>query len=514
MQPSACENGLEHAHPPRAMRLSELLHKGLGVAPAAITGDDRLIKDICLDSRLAGPDSAFVAVQGARQDGLRFAEDAVRRGAVAVVAERELEGLTQPTQARVDDARAAASRLAATLYGLVEAQAAGYRLAGVTGTNGKSTIAYMVRAVMGAANRPCAMLGTIQYDVVSETLAAPLTTPDAVSLVRYLMRAHAAGARDGVLEVSSHSLEQRRTAGLRFSAAVFSNLTQDHLDYHGTLEAYLAAKRRLFESLDSAATAIVNADDPQADAILEGCRARVLRFGFAETADLRARITQSDLDGSRFVISFNGRDVDFETPLVGRHNVSNALAAIGVGLSLDVDIAEIHTAIKSLKNVPGRLQRVDTGELGFTILVDYAHTDDALRNVLVALRKPTTGRLFCVFGCGGDRDKSKRPRMARAVAQCADRFVITSDNPRSEDPGAIIRDIETGLTPDDVSRCDVEPDRAKAIALAISQLRPGDALIIAGKGHEDYQILGSDRIHFDDCEVAADAVRGMGACVR
>lgn len=492
------------------MRLSELLRKGLGGAAASFIGADRLINDICLDSRQAGPDSAFVAVQGAQQDGLRFVDDARRRGALAVIADRELPELAGQTIARVADARAAASRLAATLYGLTDAQSAGYRLAGITGTNGKSTIAYMVRAIMQAANRPCAMIGTIQYDLVRQTLPAPLTTPDAVTLVRHLMDAHAAGARDGVLEVSSHSLEQHRTAGLRFSAAVFSNLTQDHLDYHGTLEAYLAAKRKLFESLDPDATAIVNADDPQTDAMVEGCRARIVRFGFSGAADLRAQVQEADLDGSRFVVKYHDRDVDFETPLVGRHNVSNALAAIGVGISHNVDVATIHSAMKSLKNVPGRLQRVDTADLGFTVLVDYAHTDDALRNVLSAVRLSTRGRLFCVFGCGGDRDKTKRPKMARAVAEATDRFVVTSDNPRTEDPCAIIRDIETGLTVDDRRRCDIEPDRARAIALAISQLRPGDALIIAGKGHEDYQILGNERIHFDDVEVAAEAVRGLG----
>lgn len=511
---SACENGLEHAHPQRAMRLSELLRRGLGDASPAILGNDCLIKDICLDSRLAGPDSTFVAVRGTKDDGLCFADDACRRGAVAVVADRDLPGLRGPSIARVPDARAAASRMAAVLYGLDDAQQDGYRLTGVTGTNGKSTIAFMVRSVMQAANRPCAMLGTIQYDIVRRTLAAPLTTPDAVTLVKHLMQAHAAGARDGVLEVSSHSLEQHRTAGLRFAAGVFSNLTQDHLDYHGTLEAYLAAKRKLFEGLDSGATAIVNADDPHREAIVEGCRARILRFGFSDGAEMRAHVLQSNLDGSRFAVAIGGREVEFFTPLVGRHNVSNALAAIAVGLSLDVPTETIHNALKSLRNVPGRLQRVETGDRGFTVLVDYAHTDDALRNVLSAVRNATKGRLWCVFGCGGDRDRTKRPKMARAVADAADRFVVTSDNPRTEDPRAIIRDIETGLTAGDRPRCHIEPDRAQAIRLAISQLEQDDALIIAGKGHEDYQILGTERIHFDDVEVAAEAIRGLGVCVR
>jgi UDP-N-acetylmuramoyl-L-alanyl-D-glutamate--2,6-diaminopimelate ligase len=514
MQESACENGLEHAHPRRAMRLSELLRRGLGDASPIIHGGHRLIKDICLDSRLAGPDSTFVAVRGGNDDGLRFADDAVRRGAVAIVADRLIPSREGHSVARVADARAAASRLAAVLYGLSDAQDNGYRLAGITGTNGKSTIAYMVRAILHAARRPCGMIGTILYDIVSRTLPAPLTTPDAVTLVRHLMTAHAAGARDAVLEVSSHSLDQHRTAGLRFASAVFSNLTQDHLDYHGTIERYLAAKRILFESLDAGATAIVNADDPSATAIVEGCRARVIRFGLDESADLRGRIVNSDLDGARVAVSIDGTDFEFVTPLVGRHNVSNALAAIGVGVSLDVSLDDIRTALGTLRHVPGRLQRIDAPDRDFTVLVDYAHTDDALRNVLAAVRRATQGRLWCVFGCGGDRDRTKRPRMARAVAEGADRFVVTSDNPRTEDPFAIIRDIETGLTPEDHSRCTIEADRAKAIELAISQLRAGDALIIAGKGHEDYQILGRERIHFDDCEVAANAIRGMGACVR
>ncbi len=496
------------------MRLSELLRRGLGESSSVILGGDRIIRDICLDSRLAGPNSTFVAVRGGNDDGLRFADDAVRRGAVAIVADRDMPNLEGRSIARVADARVAASRLAAVLYGLNDAQVSGYRLAGITGTNGKSTIAYMVRAILNAADRPCAMIGTIQYDIVSRTLPAPLTTPDAVTLVQHLMEAHAAGAQDAVLEVSSHSLDQHRTAGLRFSTAVFSNLTQDHLDYHGSLAGYLAAKRRLFESLDADASAVVNADDSCASDMIAGCRGRIIRFGIGESADLRGRIVTSDLDGSRLVVSFDGDEREIETPLVGRHNVSNALAAIGVAVTFGIEWDVIRTAMKQLKNVPGRLQRVDAGNHDFTVLVDYAHTDDALRNVLSAVRGATRGRLWCVFGCGGDRDRTKRPKMARAVADAADRFVITSDNPRTEDPHAIIRDIEAGLTAADRSRCVIEPDRASAIEGAISQLEPGDALIIAGKGHEDYQIIGNERIHFDDCEVAANAIRGMGACVR
>jgi UDP-N-acetylmuramoyl-L-alanyl-D-glutamate--2,6-diaminopimelate ligase len=309
------------------------------------------------------------------------------------------------------------------------------------------------------------------------------------------------------MEVSSHSLDQHRTDGVRFSTAIFTNLTQDHLDYHRTLEDYLRAKRRLFDELTPAAAAVVNADERNSARMVENCRARIVRYGIDGPADARAKIVEEGRWGSRFVLEYDRCQAEIRTSLVGRHNIFNALAASTAALVMGVDLDSVRRGLAELKFVPGRLQLVETGDLGFDVYVDYAHTDDALRNVLRAARPLTRGRLWCMFGCGGDRDRTKRPLMARAVAEAADVFVITSDNPRTEDPLAIIADIERGLAPPDRDRAIVEPDRTCAIAYAISRLNPGDILVIAGKGHEKYQILGTEKMHFDDVEAAEAALR-------
>lgn len=491
----------------RVESLHELVRRAVGGAaslPDTATVEVRLV---CADSREVTPGALFVAIAGSRADGSAFVDEALRRGAAAVVLERSVRTTTNAVVVRVDDAPHALARLAAAFGGLDEIQASGgLDVVGVTGTNGKTTVAFMTRGVLQAADRPVALLGTIEYDLVARRVPAPLTTPDPIALTGHLLEAHAAGAHAAVMEVSSHALSQRRTDGVRFDAAVFTNLTQDHLDYHETLEAYLAAKRRLFERLDADAVAVVNADDPVADRIVEGCRARILRYGRTEGADVRATGVSGDRSGSRFTLAFRGERTQVFTPMVGLHNVSNALAAAAVGLARGLDPAAVARALESVRHVPGRLQRVATEDLGFDVFVDYAHTDDALRNVLTTARKLTRGRLSCVFGCGGDRDRSKRPRMARAVADTADTFVITSDNPRTEDPDGIIDQIVAGLGPDERHRSIVEPDRAAAIRVAIEQLGEGDTLVIAGKGHENYQILGAERIHFDDVECAEGAI--------
>lgn len=466
-----------------------------------------LIRDVCHDSRLVGPGALFVAVPGTLTDGAGFVTDAVCRGAVAVVSERDIPSCGDTVLVVVDDAREAVSRLAACFFGLDRIQAAGkLRAIGITGTNGKSTVGYMIRAILQAAQLPTALWGTIEYDLLSRRIRGNLTTPDPIDLVRQMVEAKSAGAQCAVMEVSSHSLDQRRTAGIRFSVAVFTNLTQDHLDYHGTIGAYLLAKNRLFRSLGAQAIAVVNADDPASAGILKGCEAPVLRFGLGDDADVRAVVLSETAAGGRFLIHYRGEQVEARTPLVGRHNISNALAAAAASLAMGVDLETIRQGLSALRCVPGRLQRVDTGQSGFEVFVDYAHTDDALRNVLGALRPLTSGRLWCVFGCGGDRDRAKRPLMARAVADGADAFVITSDNPRTEDPLTIIDEIRQGLSARDADRGQTEPDRAKAIAWAIDHLAPGDTLLIAGKGHEDYQILGEHKQHFDDVETAAEAI--------
>lgn len=512
---------------PAGMPLPELLRRGLGDdwVPAHVTDGaateanagpilpDLLICDVCQDSRRAVAGSIFVAIQGTHVRGDAYVGEAVRRGAVAVVADRDLALPRGVILVKVPDPRIAVSRLAAAFHGLDTVQAAGCLEAiGITGTNGKSTTAYLVRSILRSAGSgasrgwPTALLGTIEYDLISRRWPADLTTPEAVTLIRHLAEAHAAGARYAVLEVSSHGLDQHRTAGIRFSTAVFTNLTHDHLDYHDGAEAYLRAKRRLFDALPPDAAAIVNADDPAGERILEHCTARTMRFGIENHADVRATILAESASGCRFRIEHQDDAVTVDSALVGRHNVSNALAAAAVGLAAGVHLPDIGRGLAALACVPGRLQRIETCERGYGIFVDYAHTEDALRNVLSAMRPITRGRLWCLFGCGGDRDRTKRPRMARAVAMGSDRFWITSDNPRTEDPMAIIADIQLGLSPEDRLRGIIEPDRARAIHLAIDELSEGDTLVIAGKGHETYQIIGSERRHFDDAEAARDAI--------
>jgi len=492
-----------------AKPLGRLLTEALGDEfTSAGTVEGVVVCDLCDDSRKVTPGALFVAVDGSKVRGAAFVNEAASRGAVAIVADGYADVPAGPVLIKVPDARRALARLAAVFHGLDRIQRQGELTAvGITGTNGKSTTAFMIRAILAATGQKAALLGTIEYDLVGRRLSAGLTTPDAITLSRHLVEAHAAGARHLVMEVSSHSLDQRRADGIRFSAAIFTNLTQDHLDYHQTPERYLLAKRRLFEGLERDAVAVVNADDAASASIVEGCAARVVRYGVDRTADVQAQIVASDWFGSRFRVRYEGGELDLYTPMVGRHNVANALAAASAMLTTGVAPEAVRQGLAGLSHVPGRLQPVDTGDLGFSVFVDYAHTDDALRNVLRAVRPLTRGKLWCVFGCGGDRDRSKRPLMAQAVAQGADKLVITSDNPRTEDPLGIIADIEGGLAASDRQRAVTEPDRTCAIGYAVSRLEPGDTLLIAGKGHENYQIIGTDKTHFDDVEVAEGAVR-------
>ncbi len=489
--------------------LDELLSSALGEGDWVLRARGIRVSDLCHDSRAVRPGALFIAAPGAVVHGARFVADAVARGAVAILTDGNAAVEADVPVIAVPDARAAISRAMAGFLGLAGIQAR-RELAciGITGTNGKTTTACMIRAILRACSRPTALLGTIEYDLIGRRVPAPLTTPDPIDLVRYLVEAHAAGATHAVMEVSSHSLDQARTSGIRFSAGVFTNLTQDHLDYHGTMDDYRRAKQRLFDSLESDAFAIVNADDAAAVAMVSQCRASVARYGLkkAPGVGFLAEILEESRSGTRFRLHHADGEADVFTPMVGRHNVSNALAALATCTSLGCSFDTVAPALAAVSHVPGRLQRIDTAGLGFDIYIDYAHTDDALRNVLSALRPTTSGRLWCVFGCGGDRDRTKRPRMARAVADGADAFVITSDNPRTEDPLAIIRDIEAGLTADDSRKARQEPDRARAIHTAVDQLAAGDTLLIAGKGHEDYQILGTTKVHFDDAEVARSAV--------
>jgi UDP-N-acetylmuramoyl-L-alanyl-D-glutamate--2,6-diaminopimelate ligase len=500
-----------------AMPLRDLLARAVDPPGAGITGTDR---DVCIrqvtdDSRTVTPGACFVAVQGTHADGAGFVADAVARGAVAVVTDRECAVPPTVAHVRVLDARRAMARLAAVQLGLADLNWSAVsaeprlRVIGITGTNGKSTSCFLARAILRAAGEPTALLGTIQYDLLSRQIDAPMTTPPARQLVQYLMTAADAGATHAVMETSSHALDQRRTDGIRFDAGVFTNLTGDHMDYHKTREAYRLAKRRLFDLLDADATGIVNADDPAGDSMLEACRGRHVRFGLSPRADLYACIKTIDATGSRFYLVSDGQRVPIQLKLVGRHNVQNALAAAAAARAVGVDWAHIVDGLESVESVRGRLEPVHPPageETGFTVLVDYAHTDDALDNVLGALRPIAPHKLIVMFGCGGDRDRLKRPRMASVAERWADRIVVTSDNPRSERPADIIEEILTGFSEGARGKVLVQSDRRRAIHEAIAQAGPGDVVLLAGKGHEAYQDFGDHRIHFDDAEVAAEAM--------
>ncbi|MCO6436944.1 MAG: UDP-N-acetylmuramoyl-L-alanyl-D-glutamate--2,6-diaminopimelate ligase [Phycisphaerae bacterium] len=491
-----------------------------GVCPVgAVTGTSVSITALVDDSRDVVPGACFVAVRGTRGDAAQYVESAVRAGAAAVVvnADARVEDVSVGQASaliRVADTREAVARMAAAFYGLRDETRTrcddlqGLKLIGVTGTNGKTTTAWMLQAILRAAGQRPALFGTVGYDLAGRRMDAPLTTPGPVALCRYLAEARAAGATHAVMEVSSHALDQRRTDGLRFSAGVFTNLTGDHLDYHGTFEAYRDAKRRLFVGLPSSAVAVVNAEDPSAETMLDGTSARSIRAGIGcPEADYAAVVEDSGIAGIRLSIRGPGWQRRIHLALVGRFNASNALLASTTAHALGISMDAIVDGLENMRGVPGRLQRAEPPGHPFSVLVDYAHSDDALRNVLSAMRPLVPGRLICVFGCGGDRDRSKRPRMGNVAGELADLVVVTSDNPRSEFPQSIIDQILPGLSGADRRAVFVEPDRRNAIELAVDLAQPGDAVLIAGKGHENYQILADRTISFDDVAVANAAIR-------
>jgi len=484
--------------------LDRLLKQAGLPSPPSPIALDLPVTSITDDSRHVQPGSLFAAVRGGACDGHEFIESAVRAGATCVLTDRPATLPPGIAEIRVPDTRTALARLAAAYHRLRPGQRIEpIRLIGVTGTNGKSTVCEILNSILVAAGQNTALLGTIRYALPDQTLSSTLTTPPPTELCAHLARAADAGARWAVMEVSSHALDQRRCDGLDFAAGVFTNLSGDHLDYHGDRHSYLAAKKRLFDQLDAGSTAVVNADDGVTPALLADCRANVVRYGLDNRgADVTARIESLTADGSAYDIDCHGHLLPISSRLIGRHNVLNALAAAAAARSLGLDDTAIRQGIENLPGVRGRLEEVRVTGQTFAVFVDYAHTDDALRHVLAALKPLTGGRLICVFGCGGDRDRSKRPRMAAAVAEAAHLAVVTSDNPRTEDPARIFADILPGFEPATRCRVEVQPDRRTAIELAVAQAQPEDIVLIAGKGHEDYQIIGRTRRHFDDVEEA------------
>ncbi len=482
------------------MRLLTLL-AAAGLPPVLA---DPEITGLAYDSRSVKPGDLFFALPGAHTDGSAFATDAASRGASAVVAATSLADLSCPVVV-TPNPREAMARLAAAFHGH---PARALRCVGITGTNGKTTTAFLAHHILDAVGLRGGLIGTVKYIVAGTELPAPRTTPESADLQEMLAAMVAAGGRSVAMEVSSHALVQHRADAIEFDAAVFTNLTQDHLDFHRTMEAYFEAKARLFELAAAQASkkcrAVVNSDDRYGHRLIErfAKTLRVVTFGQGATADFRASNIKFDANGTTFQLDARGKSYLVRLPLIGLFNVYNALGALAAANGCGVDLRAAIGALARAPQVPGRLERVP-GKRNFHVFVDYAHTDDALRNVLRTLRDLQPARLLTVFGCGGDRDRAKRPLMAAVASELSDWTILTSDNPRSEDPEAILADIEAGMTSDRYTKV---TDREAAIRDAIDRAGPGDIVLIAGKGHETYQERNSVRTPFDDVEVAARAL--------
>lgn len=498
--------------PPTAVADLDRLFAGL---PATVLGRAQPVTSLATDSRRVRPGALFFCLRGARSDGHAFAADAVRAGAVAVVADHVLRDVAAP-QVIVPDPLAALSKIAARFFG---EPAAHMTMVGVTGTNGKTTTTFFIEAMARAAGRPWGLVGTLgAFWRGRRVHELENTTPFPHELQSLLADFREQGAAGAVLEVSSHALALHRVDDVGFDVAVLTNLTHDHLDFHGSLEAYRAAKKRLFSAAYGKhavpAVAVVNADDAWgrelAADIRSAPKSRCLTYGLADTgATLVARDVTLTPQGAQFSVPAL-RPVPFRIALPGAFNVANALAALACGVALDWDVEDMAEGLESVTGVPGRMVRLEAG--GVCVYVDYAHTPDGLEKVLTAVRELTRGRILCVFGCGGDRDAAKRPIMGRVAALLADYAILTTDNPRTEDPDRIARDVLAGM-PADAGRGEYVADRAAAIARAIQLAQPGDAVVIAGKGHEEYQIIGTEHRPFSDHNVARTALQARyGTC--
>jgi UDP-N-acetylmuramoyl-L-alanyl-D-glutamate--2,6-diaminopimelate ligase len=496
------------------MHIEEVLR---GVGLVRHTGSSVDVISIEYDSRKVAPGALFVAMQGGTTDGNRYIASAIERGASAVVSDSAMMFMEAAGKypkiavAEVAHGRTALAAISSNFHQHPEKKLA---LSGVTGTNGKTTTAFLLDAMLNAADRKTVLVGTIEYHVAGAVEESPHTTPESRDLLELFARGVSAGATEAVMEVSSHSLEQGRVWSLPFDVAVFTNLTRDHLDYHVTMEAYFAAKRMLFDGSNGAVprVSVVNADDPYgAELAIKARKAGSEVFSYGLRAgEIRADDIQMSATGMGFTLVAPHGSVMIRTRLTGKVNVYNLLASSAAAHARGLTLEEIATGAASLACVPGRFQTVDAGQ-PFTVVVDYAHTDDALRNLIALARefvKPANGRVITLFGCGGDRDRTKRSLMGRAAGEGSDFVVLTSDNPRSEEPEAILRDVLPGLGATGVQFV-AEADRAKAIQIAIEQARPGDIVLLAGKGHEKTQTLHDRIIHFDDVEIAASEIHAL-----
>jgi UDP-N-acetylmuramoyl-L-alanyl-D-glutamate--2,6-diaminopimelate ligase len=482
---------------------------------------DRQVRALAYHSNEVIEGSLFVAIPGTETDGHDYVKQAIDRGATTVVVERPLQPIAGATILVVTNTRAALASLASRFYGFPSRDLS---VIGITGTNGKTTTAYMLESILAASGGQVGVIGTVNIRYPGFEKQATITTPESLDLQRILREMLDVGVTHVVLEVSSHGLDLHRVDNTSFTVGLFTNLSQDHLDFHGSMENYFAAKSLLFSQIlqnheATAALAVINADDLWGQRLCAGVSGPLLRYGLTAAADIRAEKVQCDFSGIRALLQTPKGELEVQSPLLGRLNLYNLLAAAAVAVGLDLPLDAVATGMEGLIWVPGRLERIPT-DLGFHVLVDYAHTPDALEKALGSLRELQFKRTICVFGCGGDRDRDKRPLMGEAAARTADLVVITSDNPRSEVPEHILEDIETGIRPlgypklspplewglDSEQGYIVVVDRREAIRLAISLACEGDVVYIGGKGHENHQILGSKRIDFDDRLVAAEAL--------
>jgi UDP-N-acetylmuramoyl-L-alanyl-D-glutamate--2,6-diaminopimelate ligase len=483
----------------------------LGDVARAINGkmwgdESREVLDVTHDSRQAREGSVFVAVRGELVDAHRFVDQVMKQGAVGVISELECPQNFNGAWIEVNDVRRAMALAAAEVHDHPSRE---LQLVGITGTNGKTTTTYLVAAIAESAGEPVAMTTTVEYRVDKERWKAERTTPEATDMQRILRRAVSNGCRMAVMESSSQAIDLHRCDALQYSVVVFTNLTRDHLDYHGTMENYFAAKRRLFDGSlgGTPRVSVINIDDERGVELandLEGSGAKVVRYALNVEADVWATGVEHSLEGMRFTLRTPQGKRELHSPLVGRPHIYNILAATATGLALGYDLDTIARALETCAAAPGRFERVPhAGD--FAVVVDYAHTDDALVNVLRTAQDVTRGRIITVFGCGGDRDRSKRAPMGEAAASLSDVVILTSDNPRTEDPLRIFADVEAGMR-ETSKPYEKIADRREAIHRAVMEARTGDLVVIAGKGHEDYQIIGRETFHFDDKEVAREAL--------
>lgn len=476
------------------------------ITPRQIVGPlDREVESIAYDSRRVQKNSLFVALRGEKSDGHQFIGQAIDRGASAVITERE-EKHTRATSVVVENTRHALADLATAFY---ERPARRLKLAGVTGTNGKTTTTFLIKHICEKAGLRCGLIGTVRYEIGERILPAVRTTPESLDVQELLAQIVNADCRAAAMEVSSHALAQERTRGLEWDVAVFTNLTQDHLDFHGTMESYFESKVKLFTGLaeqktKKKAVAVINADDRYGEFLISRIekKTRIVTYGMGVRADFRASNYRMEFGGTSYQLDAHGKSYLVRVPLIGRFNVANSMAALAAANSLGLNLREAILSLGKSPQVPGRLEAVPA-KRQFQIFVDYAHTDDALSNVLKTLRELEPRRLIVVFGCGGDRDRQKRRLMARVADQNSDYSIITSDNPRKENPDAIIAEVEKGFRSD---RYEKIPDRAEAIARAIALAQPRDIVLIAGKGHETYQEFADHTVPFDDAQVARHAL--------